>query len=88
MATRNGWAQVTATGRALAPSELQAGLCEAILAKLKACGAVPEDWALHHAMWRLCGIENSHERGWTAEDYARLAANLGAKLKDVGGAQS
>lgn len=88
MATRNGWPQKSPAGRAYGPTELQEGLCEAILAKLQAIGAVPEDWALHHAMWGLCGIENARDRAWTADDYARLASALGAKLREAGGAQS
>ena len=87
MAVRGGWAQHNrATQKPLDPLGLQAGLCGAILWKLKEAGHVPADWELHHAAWRLCGIENGRERAWTAEDYARLAAALGNKLREMGGA--
>lgn len=84
MAIRNGWRQTNSAGQKLSPVTLQSHLCDVILAKLKAAGVVPDEWGLHHAMWRLCGIENAREKGWTAEDYARLAAALGQKLREAG----
>lgn len=84
MAYRAGWKQHSiVTGKKLSPLELQESLCWLILGKLKTAGAVPDDWQLHHAMWRLCGIENSREQAWTAEDYERLAIALGAKLREL-----
>ena len=86
MAVRHGWAQHSvATQKPLDPLGLQASLCQAILAKLKAARLVPIDWALHEAAWRLCGIENARETRWSAEDYERLAQALGAKLREMGG---
>ncbi|MEQ1499164.1 MAG: regulatory protein GemA [Novosphingobium sp.] len=86
-AVRSGWTQHNrATQKPLYPIERQASLCEAILVKLKAAGHVPQDWALHDAMWKLCGEENAREHSWSAEDYARLAQQLGAKLREMGGA--
>lgn len=87
MALRHGWQQQDlATQRPLSPTGLQAGLCRAILAKLKATGHVPQDWDLHDAMWKLCGEENGRSEAWSAEDYARLAQQLGTKLRAMGGA--
>lgn len=85
MAERAGWAQVDKHGRALGPVDLQQSLCLAILERMKAAGMVPADWHLHEAMWRLCGVENARERGWDRDDYARLAAAMGRRLRDAGG---
>lgn len=87
MATRSGWQQpCRVTGRSFAtPLELQTSLCGAILIKLKEAGIAPNDWALHDAAWKLCGIENAKATAWTPEDYERLAAALGEKLRKHGG---
>jgi phage gp16-like protein len=91
MAERAGWPQHSiVTLKQLTPIQLQTSLCEAILKKLKAAGVVPADWALHVAQWRLCGIgeQGSGDRGqWTSEDWSRLAAALGEKLRQHGAAQ-
>lgn len=79
MAERNGWRQ----GGAPNPLQLQLRLCEAILARLKAADAVPADWTIDNAAFRLCGVESLKEGPWTVEDYARLAAQLGAKLRQM-----
>jgi len=85
MAIRHGWQQQDlARQKPLSPIGLQTSLCQAILAKLKAAGHVPADWDIHDAAWKLCGEENLRERAWTAEDYARLAAQLGKKLREMG----
>jgi len=85
MAARHGWLQHDPVRqKPLSPLALQSSLCGAILAKLKDKGVAPVDWALHEAAWRLCGFEQPN--AWTAEDYQRLAAALGAKLRDAGGA--
>lgn len=85
MAVRHGWQQQDlARQKPLSPIGLQTSLCQAILAKLKAAGHVPADWDIHDAAWKLCGEENLRERAWTAEDYARLAAQLGKKLREMG----
>lgn len=87
MGRRDGWRMHSiVTQKPLSPLGLQQSLCNAILIKLKAAGLAPDDWGLHDAMWKLCGIENARETGWTAEDYARLAQALGKKLRDAGGA--
>ena len=86
MAVRHGWVQHSvATQKPLDPLGLQVSLCQAIMAKLKAKKLIPADWALHEAMWRLCGIENAQEQRWSAMDYERLAKALGAKLREMGG---
>lgn len=88
MAVRAGWLQhCRATGKALSPMTLQTSLCSAILIKLKAAGVAPDDWALHDAAWKLCGIPNAKPGGWTAEDYERLAVAMGRALRDAGGTQ-
>lgn len=88
MAKRAGWLQHSpVTGRMLGPIELRASLCSAILVKLKEAGAVPGDWHLHDAAWKLCGIPNAKADPWSAEDYQRLAAALGKQLRDAGAAQ-
>lgn len=89
MGSRNGWAQHgRASQKPLDPLGLQRSLCAAILDKLKAAGHVPADWALHDAAWKLCGEPNARDRAWTAEDYAALAAKLGAKLRALGPAKA
>jgi len=85
MAKRSGWSQQSpATGKRLSTRELQHHLCEVILGRLKAGDAVPADWSIDAAAWRLCGIDTSRtEGGFSTEAYARLAAALGAKLRDA-----
>lgn len=85
MADRAGWHQRSpVTGKALSPRELQAHLCEVILGKLKRADAIPQDWSLDIAAWRLCGIDTADtEDGYTAEHYARLASALGGKLREL-----
>jgi phage gp16-like protein len=82
MARRAGWLQEQiGTRKKLTPTELQSGLCHTIVAKLKEAGAIPSDWGLHDAAWKLCGVANTKETPWTADDYQRLAAGLGAELR-------
>lgn len=85
MATREGWALVDHKGVAYGPLGLQASLCEAIVAKMKAAGVIPDDWTLPIAAYRLCGIETAQERPFSAEQHASLAANLGGKLREMTG---
>lgn len=85
MAVRAGWLQhCRVTGKHLTPIVLQSSLCHLILARLKDAGVAPADWGLHDAGWKLCGIPNAKDTGWTAEDYDRLAAALGKKLRKYG----
>lgn len=86
MATRAGWMQTSpVTQKVLTPRELQSHLCQVILGKLKNGGAVPTDWSIDDAAWRLCGIDTrGTESGFTAEHFARLAKALGAKLREAG----
>lgn len=89
MAIRNGWLQHSvANQKPLDPLGLQRSLCVAIVNRLKAAGVVPDGWALHDAAWKLCGEENCRDHAWTAEDYAALAAKLGAKLRELAPNQS
>lgn len=83
MAKRAGWHQTDPqTGRALEVRTLQSHLCQVILAKLKAANAVPQDWDLDVAAWRLCGVDTADtETGFSAEHYARLAKALGDQLR-------
>ena len=87
MAIRNGWAQHNrASQKPLDPLGLQNGLCGAILTKLKDGGYVPANWELHDAASKLCRFEPDDPRPWTIEDYAALAASMGRKLRELGGA--
>jgi phage gp16-like protein len=82
MGKRAGWRSTDANGKALTPLQLNSHLCEVILGKLKAGAAVPADWTLDIAAWRLCGIDTADtENGFTAEHYQRLAKALGDKLR-------
>ena len=48
MGKRAGWLmQDLARQQPLSPLGLQASLCDAILTRLKACAAIPDNWALH-----------------------------------------
>jgi phage gp16-like protein len=81
MARRAGWPQHDPISqKPLSPLLLQSGLCQAILAKLKAAGEVPAAWSLNDAAFRLCGIELGANGPVTAEQYHVLAGGLGAKL--------
>jgi len=85
MAERNGWLQRDrTTHKGLTPLQMQSGLCHLILAKLKDAKAIPANWGLHDAAWKLCGIENGKDSPWTAGDYAALAAALGTRLRETG----
>ncbi len=87
MANRNGWSQKPAVDQGkLTPRELQERLCEAIVAKLKTAGVVPDEWTLDIAAWRLCGIALAGPEPVSPEGYARAAAALGAKLRGAGAA--
>lgn len=85
MARRAGWHQSDPnTGKALEVRTLQSHLCQVILGKLKAAGAVPQDWSLDVAAWRLCGVDTADtETGFGAEHYARLAKALGDQLRQL-----
>lgn len=86
MAEKDGWAQLDAKGNNLSVLKLNEGLCEAILAKLVKAGEARPDWTLNVAAWRLCGIELGAEGPMGPEQYQTLAQQLGAKLRDAGGA--
>lgn len=75
MAQRAGWDQ---SGHP-SPVQLQERLCLAIVRKLHAAGIVPTEWTLNDAAWKLCGELLQGPVG--AEQYQRLAAALGAKLR-------
>jgi hypothetical protein len=83
MAKRNGWHQTDANGRKLPPITLQHHLCEVIVGKLKQADAVPADWSIDVAAKLLCGIDTAQEAPFSAETYARLAAQLGKKLREL-----
>lgn len=86
MAEKHGWAQTDAQGNNLAVRALKEGLCQAILTKLKEAGEIPKDWSLDQAAFRLCGIETGANGPVSAEGYDTLAAALGRKLREAGGA--
>ena len=82
-AERNGWKQTGPTGGNLSVRDLKRGLCEAILAKLVACGEVPAHWTIDIAAHRLCGIDTGSGRFANAEGFADLAEALGRKLREA-----
>jgi len=86
MAERGGWAQAGENGARLSVIALNEGLCEAILVKLRMAEDAPASWTLSDAAFRLCGVELGSGGPMTSENYAALAAQLGAKLRAAGGA--
>lgn len=87
MAERHGWSQVDANGNAWSVPKLKEHLCEAIVARLKAAGEIPDDWTLNTAAFRLCGIELGVGGPVTAEGYDNIAHALGKKLRAAGGGE-
>ena len=83
MAVRHGWAQADHKGRPLEPRGLQESLCNAILARLKTAEAIPADWSLDVAAWKLCGIATVQDAPFSVEQYAQLAAGLGVHLRQA-----
>lgn len=83
MGERNGWRQTSTEGRNLSVRALRIGLCEAILAKLVACGEVPADWTIDVAAFRLCGIDTGSAGFSSAEGFVDLAEALGRKLREA-----
>lgn len=84
MAIRNGWRQSGIRGEKLTPLILQTHLCEVILARLKAGGAIPAEWSLERTARSLCGTEDM-DFSWpfAIEQFARLAERLGRKLREL-----
>lgn len=85
MAERHGWSQTDANGNAWTVLKLKERLCEAIVAKLKRAGEIPDSWTLNDAAFRLCGIELGVGGPVTAEGYDTIAHALGRKLRAAGG---
>lgn len=84
MAKRHGWnCQVDHVADALKPQVLKQRLCEAILAKLKAGLAVPQDWTLDIAAARMLGIVCAPGRSIDATRLDIIAKGLSAKLADL-----
>lgn len=83
MGRRKGWAMHDKNGHALGHIGLKESLCAAILKRLKANGVARADWSIDDAAWKLCGIRTAREAAWSASDYEQLAAELGARLRDV-----
>lgn len=81
MAIRNGWAQVDHKSKPLGVLGLRESLCKAILARLKTAEAIPADWSLDVAAWKLCGIVTACDAPFSAEQYDELASGLGAHLR-------
>lgn len=89
IAARNGWDLTGIEKLPVAdrPHVLKLRLVEAILAKLKAAGIVPEAWNRFTAAWRLCGIGNSEMPSiWSTSDLELIAKGLGDKLRAAKGA--
>ncbi|MFC3442570.1 gp16 family protein [Sphingobium rhizovicinum] len=84
-AERHGWDQ-SAKGLAKVHyvHALKVRLCDAILVKLVRAGIAKDHWTLREAAFRLTGIVPEGEL-FTTQDYERIAAALGRKLRDHGG---
>lgn len=83
MATRNGWALADHAGRPLGVLGLRESLCMAILTRLKRVEAIPADWSLDVAAWKLCGIVTACDAPFSVEQYDNLASGLGAHLRQA-----
>lgn len=83
MAIRNGWAQTDHTGRSLGVLGLRESLCMAILNRLKTMEAIPGDWSLDIAAWKLCGIVTACDKPFSAEQYDNLAGGLSVHLRQA-----
>lgn len=82
MGERAGWTQHDrVTRKPLDVIGLQSSLCHAILAKLKAVSAVPQDWWLADAARELGRFQPAPDGEWTVEDYQGLAAAMGKQLR-------
>lgn len=87
MAERHGWSQnLVGVSAASAVAVLKHRLCDAILAKLQAEQCVPAEWRLEDAAFRLAGLrpEGAGPIFWQLGDYERVAAALGAALRECG----
>lgn len=84
-AERHGWDQ---SPRGLSKANyvhaLKVRLCDAILHKLKRAGIAAQEWTLADAAFRLAGIEPEAIL-FTTQEYERIAAALGRKLREHGG---
>lgn len=84
-AERHGWDQSQrGLSKATYVHALKVRLADAILVKLKRAGIAAADWTLGQAAFRLTGIE-AEGASLSTQDYERIAAALGRKLRDHGG---
>lgn len=83
MAVRHGWAQVDHKGHPLGVIGLRESLCKAIVRRLKDAEAIPCDWSLDIAAWKLCGIATACDAPFSAEQYDQLASGLGVHLREA-----
>ena len=84
-AQRHGWDQSQrGLSKATYVHALKVRLADAILVKLKRAGIAAADWTLGQAAFRLTGIE-AEGASLSTQDYERIAAALGRKLRDHGG---
>lgn len=81
MAIRHGWKQTDHRSRDLGPIGLKESLCKAIVQRLKDADAIPADWSLDIAAYRLCGVVTANDAPFTAQQYQDLAAGLGEHLR-------
>jgi phage gp16-like protein len=80
MAERHGWAQRGPNGEQLSVEQLQEGLCEAILAKLKAGGVAPKTMPLSEAAFAFGGVKPGREP-LARNCHVRIAASFGEWLR-------
>ena len=83
MANRAGWRQVGPKGEKLSALTLQSSLALLLLDRLQQRGAVPADWSLATAAWRLGKLRRTDS--WTIVTYAQAAAILGEQLRALKG---
>ena len=87
IADRHGWDQsAKGLSKVAYVHVLKVRLCEAILAKLKRAGIAADHWLLGEAAFRLTGTGAANRAVFETQELERMAAALGAKLREHGGA--
>lgn len=85
IATRHGWDQsIEGIKPGATVIALKRGLVEAIIAKLRTRGLVPDEWRTQRTIRELTGIEMVSLLLATTEELDRAAKALGRTLRDAG----
>ncbi|PHQ63551.1 MAG: hypothetical protein COC10_05635 [Sphingobium sp.] len=80
MAERNGWPQRGPHGETLRVEQLQEGLCEAILNRLKKVGAAQQDMTITSAVYNFGGLRYGRD----PIDWSRAAVAMGEWMRSNG----